>query len=257
MTLAIGDGSNDVAIIQAADVGVGITGEEGRQAAMSSDYALGQFRFLTRLLLTHGRWSYKRFAEMIPSFFFKNINYTLALFWYSIFNNFDGSYLFEFTYIMFYNLAFTSLPVIFLAVFDQDVSAKVSMIVPELYRAGIMRTEFTERAFWIYAFDGLYQSFVSFFFPYWTYCKTFQLASGLGADHRFYVGVLVTCISCISANLYIWMHQYRWDYLSFLAHLFSTLVIFAWTGIWTAGIWSSELYQVARIMFGLAIFWHV
>lgn len=255
MTLAIGDGSNDVAMIQAADVGVGITGEEGRQAAMSSDYALGQFRFLTRLLLTHGRWSYKRFAEMIPSFFFKNINYTLALFWYSIFNNFDGSYLFEFTYIMFYNLAFTSLPVIFLAVFDQDVSAKVSMIVPELYRAGIMRTEFTERAFWIYAFDGLYQSFVSFFFPYWTYCKTFQLANGLGADHRFYVGVLVTCISCISANLYIWMHQYRWDYLSFLAHLFSTLVIFAWTGIWTAGIWSSELYQVARIMFGLAMFW--
>ena len=255
MTLAIGDGSNDVAMIQAADVGVGITGEEGRQAAMASDYAVGQFRFLTRLLLTHGRWSYKRFAEMIPSFFFKNINYTLALFWYSIFNNFDGSYLFEFTYIMFYNLAFTSLPVIFLAVFDQDVSAKVSMIVPELYRAGIMRTEFTETAFWIYAFDGLYQSFVSFFFPYWTYCQTFQLASGLNADHRFYVGVLVTCISCISANLYVWMHQYRWDYLSFLAHLFSTLIIFAWTGIWTAGTWSGEFYQVARIMFGLAMFW--
>ncbi|OBA23975.1 phospholipid-translocating P-type ATPase [Metschnikowia bicuspidata var. bicuspidata NRRL YB-4993] len=255
MTLAIGDGSNDVAMIQAADVGIGIAGEEGRQAAMSSDYALGQFRFLTRLLLTHGRWSYKRFAEMIPSFFFKNINYTFALFWYSLFNNFDGSYLFEFTYIMFYNLAFTSLPVIFLAVFDQDVSAKVSMIVPELYRAGIMRTEFTETAFWIYAFDGLYQSFVSFFFPYWTYCQTFQLENGLGADHRFYVGMLVTCISCISANLYVWMHQYRWDYLSFLAHLFSILVIFAWTGIWTAGTWSEEFYQVGRIMFGLAMYW--
>ncbi|GEQ69327.1 hypothetical protein JCM33374_g2998 [Metschnikowia sp. JCM 33374] len=255
MTLAIGDGSNDVAMIQAADVGVGIAGEEGRQAAMSSDYALGQFRFLTRLLLTHGRWSYKRFAEMIPSFFFKNINYTLALFWYSVFNNFDGSYLFEFTYIMFYNLAFTSLPVIFLAVFDQDVSAKVSMLVPELYRAGIMRTEFTETAFWIYAFDGLYQSFVAFFFPYWAYCQTFQLESGLGADHRFYVGVLVTCISCMSANSYIWMHQYRWDYLSFIAHLFSTAIIFAWTGIWTAGTWSSEFYQVAKIMFGSAMYW--
>ena len=68
MTLAIGDGSNDVAMIQAADVGVGIAGEEGRQAVMSSDYAIGQFRYLAKLLLTHGRWSYKRFSEMIPSF---------------------------------------------------------------------------------------------------------------------------------------------------------------------------------------------
>ena len=59
MTLAIGDGANDVAMIQAANVGVGIAGEEGRQAVMSSDYAIGQFRFLTRLLLVHGRWSYK------------------------------------------------------------------------------------------------------------------------------------------------------------------------------------------------------
>ncbi|KAJ6260842.1 Phospholipid-transporting ATPase DNF1 [Drechslerella dactyloides] len=71
MTLAIGDGANDVAMIQEADVGVGIAGEEGRQAAMSSDYAIGQFRFLCRLVLVHGRWSYRRLAEMIANFFYK------------------------------------------------------------------------------------------------------------------------------------------------------------------------------------------
>lgn len=255
MTLAIGDGSNDVAMIQAADVGVGITGEEGRQAAMSSDYALGQFRFLTRLLLTHGRWSYKRFAEMIPCFFYKNVNYTMALFWYNIFNNFDGSYLFEFTFIMFYNLAFTSLPVIFLAVFDQDVSAKVSMLTPQLYRAGIMRTEFTERAFWIYVIDGFYQSLVAFFFPYWVYCQSFQVETGKGADHRFFVGILVTCISCFAANFYVWIHQYRWDYVSFLAIMFSVLIVFFWTGVWTSSTWSSEAYQAGRILLGLAMYW--
>ena len=74
MTLAIGDGANDVAMIQAANVGVGIAGEEGRQAVMSSDYAIGQFRFLTRLLLVHGRWSYKRLAEMIPCFSTKTLS---------------------------------------------------------------------------------------------------------------------------------------------------------------------------------------
>ncbi len=71
MTLSIGDGANDVAMIQEADVGVGIAGEEGRQAVMSSDYAIGQFRFLQRLVLVHGRWSYRRLAESIANFFYK------------------------------------------------------------------------------------------------------------------------------------------------------------------------------------------
>lgn len=83
MTLAIGDGANDVSMIQvwwilwfnrttslmvtvwqAADVGVGISGEEGLQAVNSSDYAIGQFRFLKRLLLVHGHWSYSRNGNM-------------------------------------------------------------------------------------------------------------------------------------------------------------------------------------------------
>ena len=71
MTLSIGDGANDVAMIQEADIGVGIAGEEGRQAVMSSDYAIGQFRFLERLLLVHGRWSYRRLGETIANFFYK------------------------------------------------------------------------------------------------------------------------------------------------------------------------------------------
>lgn len=255
MTLAIGDGSNDVAMIQAADVGVGIAGEEGRQAAMSSDYALGQFRFLTRLLLTHGRWSYKRFSEVIPSFFFKNINYTLALFWYSVCNDFDGSYLFDYTYLVFYNLAFTAAPVILLGVFDQDVSAEVSMLVPQLYRVGIMQQEFTETKFWIYVIDGVYQSLISFFFPYLMYYYSFQDTSGLAVDHRFYVGVLVTCISCIGSNFYVLMHQYRWDWASLLGISLSCLVIFGWTGLWTITPLSSEFYHAATAMFGMTQFW--
>lgn len=71
LTLSIGDGANDVAMIQEAHVGVGIAGEEGRAAVMSSDYAIGQFRFLTRLVLVHGRWSYRRLAETIANFFYK------------------------------------------------------------------------------------------------------------------------------------------------------------------------------------------
>ena len=71
MTLSIGDGANDVAMIQEANIGCGLLGYEGSQAAMSADYAFGQFRFLTKLLLVHGRWSYQRVADMHANFFYK------------------------------------------------------------------------------------------------------------------------------------------------------------------------------------------
>jgi phospholipid-translocating ATPase len=71
MTLSIGDGANDVAMIQEANIGCGLFGLEGSQASMSADYAFGQFRFLTKLLLVHGRWSYQRIADMHSNFFYK------------------------------------------------------------------------------------------------------------------------------------------------------------------------------------------
>lgn len=148
MTLSIGDGANDVAMIQEADVGVGIAGLEGRQAAMSSDYAIAQFRFLQRLVLVHGRWSYRRVAECIPNFFYKNIIWVFAIFWFGIYSDYDMTYVFEYSYILMFNLLFTSLPVGIMGVLDQDVSDKVSLEVPQLYRRGIERLEWTQLKFW-------------------------------------------------------------------------------------------------------------
>lgn len=71
-TLAIGDGANDVSMIQMADVGIGISGQEGMQAVMASDFTLARFHMLHRLLLVHGHWCYDRLARMILYFFYKN-----------------------------------------------------------------------------------------------------------------------------------------------------------------------------------------
>jgi len=77
-------GANDVSMIQMADVGVGICGQEGRQAVMASDFAMGQFRFLKRLLLVHGHWNYQRIAYMILYNFYRNAVFVLMLFWYKL-----------------------------------------------------------------------------------------------------------------------------------------------------------------------------
>ena len=81
--LAIGDGANDVSMIQAAHVGVGISGVEGLQAARSADVAIGQFRYLRKLLLVHGAWSYQRISKVILYSFYKNIALYMTQFWVS------------------------------------------------------------------------------------------------------------------------------------------------------------------------------
>lgn len=76
-------GANDVSMIQMADVGVGICGQEGRQAVMASDFAMGQFRFLKRLLLVHGHWNYQRVGYMVLYNFYRNAVFVMMLFWYA------------------------------------------------------------------------------------------------------------------------------------------------------------------------------
>lgn len=74
-------GANDVSMIQMADVGIGISGQEGRQAVMASDFAMGQFRFLVPLLLVHGHWNYQRMAYMILYNFYRNAVFVFVIFW--------------------------------------------------------------------------------------------------------------------------------------------------------------------------------
>lgn len=74
-------GANDVSMIQMADVGIGISGQEGRQAVMASDFAMGQFRFLVPLLLVHGHWNYQRMSYMIVYNFYRNAVFVFVLFW--------------------------------------------------------------------------------------------------------------------------------------------------------------------------------
>ncbi|KAL2819991.1 hypothetical protein BJX63DRAFT_380938 [Aspergillus granulosus] len=258
MALSIGDGANDVAMIQAADVGVGIIGEEGRQAAMSADYAIGQFRFLQRLVLVHGRYSYRRLGETTANFFYKNLVWTFALFWYSIYNDFDGSYLFDYTYIVLVNVAFTSLPVIFMGIFDQDVDDKVSLAVPQLYKRGIERLEWSQTKFWLYMLDGFYQSVMCFYMPYLLYePANFVHASGRDISDRNRMGILIATSAVIASNTYIIMNTYRWDWLTVLINVISSLLIFFWTGVYSSFIASAQFYESAPQTYGALSFWVV
>jgi P-type E1-E2 ATPase len=134
--LAIGDGANDVSMIQAAHIGVGISGKEGLQAARASDYAIAQFRFLKPLLFVHGRYNYRRISRVICHSFYKNLTLQFCQFWYVWFNAYTGTSVLDINMLILFNAIFTSVPIIVYGVTDRDVSKEASLNVPELYIYG-------------------------------------------------------------------------------------------------------------------------
>uniref|UniRef100_A0AC34QT05 Phospholipid-transporting ATPase n=1 Tax=Panagrolaimus sp. JU765 TaxID=591449 RepID=A0AC34QT05_9BILA len=166
VTLSVGDGANDVSMIKTAHIGVGISGQEGMQAVLASDFSIAQFRYLQRLLLVHGRWSYYRMCKFLRYFFYKNFSFTLTHFWYSFFSGYSAQTVYDPLMITCYNMFFTSLPVLSMGIFDQDVNDEYSLKYPKLYIPGQYNLFFNMRIFIYSVFHGMLSSLVIFFIPY-------------------------------------------------------------------------------------------
>ncbi|KAJ9314547.1 hypothetical protein DTO271D3_5285 [Paecilomyces variotii] len=163
ITLAIGDGANDIAMIQEAHVGIGITGKEGLQAARISDYSIAQFRFLLKLLLVHGRWNYVRVCKYTLGTFWKETLFYLTQALYQHWNGYTGTSLYEPWSLSMFNTLFTSLPVIFLGIFEKDLAASTLLAVPELYTKGQRHAGFNIRLYLGWAFMATCEAVVIFF----------------------------------------------------------------------------------------------
>ncbi|KAI8643221.1 hypothetical protein BD408DRAFT_401981 [Parasitella parasitica] len=253
MTLAIGDGANDVSMIQEANVGVGISGEEGRQAVMASDYAIAQFSYLSKLLLVHGRWSYLRTSEMILTFFYKNIMWTLVLFWFQLMCSFTGTLMFDYSYITLYNLVFTSLPCIFAGVFDQDLKAEYSFQFPQLYLMGIRNDKFTTSRFFLTVVDAIYQSAVCFGLPYLVFIGPKISRNGYDLEGVVELGTFIAGIAVVVANILVGFTIFSWTWIMFLCIFISSATFFLWTGIYS-NIMTFTFFGEA-ILFGEGTFW--
>lgn len=159
-TLSIGDGGNDVSMILEANIGVGMFGEEGMRAVQASDYAIGEFKILQRLLFFHGRINLMRISKLIYYFFYKNFVFTIAHFFYLFWNNASGQSIFEDLFITFYNLIYTALPIGVLACSDFDIREEDGEIVkninPYLYKESRDNPIFTKLGFILTMILGLF-----------------------------------------------------------------------------------------------------
>jgi magnesium-transporting ATPase (P-type) len=165
VTLAIGDGANDVSMIMEAHIGIGIRGKEGSQAARTADYSIGQFKFLKVLLFTHGRWGYRRISLFICYYFYKNVILVFCELYFAFLNGYSGQIFFTDYLPMLYNAIFTSWPCIVTFVFERDCNHHYSLTIPKLYEAGQKKYYFNYTEFWKWIFLALFHGAVAYFIP--------------------------------------------------------------------------------------------
>lgn len=163
VTLAVGDGANDTDMITAAHVGVGIAGVEGTAASNSADYAIGTFRMLHTLIFVHGFWNYDRMSKLVCIIFFKSLLLAISGYMYGAYSAFSGQQFYNDNVFIFYNVAFTALPVMSVALFGKALNRATLQNNPSTYRE--QRGAFTKYTFLSWVLRSILYSATSFFIP--------------------------------------------------------------------------------------------
>ncbi|GLD99818.1 hypothetical protein PINS_up008546 [Pythium insidiosum] len=263
LTLAVGDGGNDVSMIQEAHVGVGIYGHEGMQAVRAADFAIATFQHLSRLLLVHGRWNHRRVALVILYSFYKNMALIMTLFIYSQRNAYSGQTLYESYLMVGWNVAYTLLPIFVLGIADEDIRDRAVLRYPFVYRTSLRRSELSIQKLSIWVINALMHSVLVFFFTMRALEKVASVAgrpNGLFVDGTAVYGALVITVNLKAAMVMQPVHRWtRAHYTSLLGgfgvflvfvaayseayHLFPTFDVFG------------DFSGIATILFGEAKYW--
>ena len=256
MTLSIGDGANDVPMIQEAHVGIGISGNEGMQAVRASDYAIAQFRFLENLLLQHGRMNYRRIAIVILYSFYKNCVLVTMLFWFNFFNGFSGSALLNGNVQAMYNVIFTSFPIIVFGILDRDVEFKSCSKYPLLYQFGQQKQGFNIRKMVVWMLSGVVHSLALMFIAAHVNLGRIISTDGINTADRFAFGNQAGNYLVIVVNLKLILETSYFANVSaavYLLTMFSYIVI-----VMIMQAFSPTVFDVSGsgpYSFGVAQYW--
>eukprot|EP00736_Rhodelphis_marinus_P009470 Rmarinus@m.21668 len=254
ITLSIGDGANDVPMIQEADVGVGISGKEGMQAVRAADFAVAQFRFLQRLLFVHGRWNYRRICLVILYSFYKNVTLVFTLFWFTFFSGFSGTALYESFMYSGYNVAFTAFPILVVGILDQDVLDVVAIGIPSLYYYGFHRIGFGVLPMIIWICRALVHSVLIFFISVNFFTSETVMTPGMDAPDIYEMGTGVFGALLFTVTGVLALQTHNWDAFSVGSFILSILLWFSFVGIsqyYEAGVY----YMVGNHIMARPAFW--
>ncbi|XP_042904105.1 probable phospholipid-transporting ATPase IA isoform X3 [Parasteatoda tepidariorum] len=258
VTLAIGDGANDVAMIQSAHVGIGISGVEGLQATCASDYSIAQFRYLTRLLFVHGAWSHARLCKLILYSFHKNICLYVIELWFAIVSGWSGQTLFERWTIGLYNVIFTAAPPLAIGLFDRTCSAETMLKFPALYKTSQSSEFFNVQVFWVWIFDSIAHSILLFWLTYLSVDHDIVWANGRDGGYLLFGNMVYTFVVitvCMKAGL----EMNAWTWLTHLAiwGSIASWFIFLWgySNMWPTFPIAADMVGMDQFLLSSGVFW--
>ncbi|KAL0110201.1 hypothetical protein PUN28_013685 [Cardiocondyla obscurior] len=225
-TAAIGDGGNDVSMIQSAHVGIGILGKEGRQASISADFAFTKFKYLRKTLLVHGHWYYMRISFLMQFFFYKNVVFITPQMLFAIHNGFSTQELYDGMFLMGFNLMFTSFPIVIYALYEQNYDAKKLLECPYLYKLNKNNYLMSRKQFIIWLLLGLWHTCVTYFTVYAiTYINPTYLSDNTSIGQWTYSTCIVHIVTLL-ANLQILLHSLYWTVPLILSVVLSEIVFY-------------------------------
>lgn len=260
VTAAIGDGANDVSMIQEADVGLGMAGKEGRQAVRCSDYAFARFKFLMPALLVHGHYFYIRLANLVQYFFYKNVAFITVQIYYACFSAFSQQSLYESFLLMFYNITFTSMPVLMYGLFERDIQQADLLERPHTYQKFIKNEKLSAANFLKWNTLGLWHSLVFFFGMYYLYGDGASLFDNAQQYGNWGFGFIVCLVCVITVNAKLALEVYSWSIFIVLAFLLTIIFFFAQVLFYNNFIWGNildgdYLYMVVFTILSSASVW--
>ncbi|XP_041586809.1 phospholipid-transporting ATPase IH isoform X5 [Vulpes lagopus] len=242
ITLAIGDGANDVSMILEAHVGIGVIGKEGRQAARNSDYAVPKFKHLKKMLLVHGHFYYIRISELVQYFFYKNVCFIFPQFLYQFFCGFSQQTLYDTAYLTLYNISFTSLPILLYSLMEQHVSIDTLRRDPSLYRDIAKNALLRWRVFIYWTFLGVFDALVFFFGAYFMFENTTVTSNGqIFGNWTF--GTLVFTVMVFTVTLKLALDTHYWTWINHFVIWGSLLFYIVFSLLWGGIIWPFLNYQ--------------
>ncbi|KAK9401777.1 putative phospholipid-transporting ATPase IH [Crotalus adamanteus] len=242
ITLAIGDGANDVSMILEAHVGIGIIGKEGRQAARNSDYAIPKFKHLKKMLLIHGHFYYVRISELVQYFFYKNVCFIFPQFLYQFFCGFSQQPLYDTAYLTLYNISFTSLPILLYSLMEQHVSSETLKRNPILYRDVAKNAYLRWRVFIYWTFLGVFDAVVFFFGAYFLFDNSTMTSNGQMFGNWTF-GTLVFTVLVFTVTLKLALDTHYWTWINHFVIWGSLLFYIVFSLLWGGIIWPFLNYQ--------------
>ncbi|XP_028809971.1 probable phospholipid-transporting ATPase IH isoform X2 [Denticeps clupeoides] len=242
ITLAIGDGANDVSMILEAHVGIGIMGKEGRQAARNSDYAIPKFKHLKKMLLVHGHYYYIRISELVQYFFYKNVCFIFPQFLYQFFCGFSQQPLYDTAYLTLYNISFTSLPILLYSLMEQHINMDILKRDPSLYR-DIAKNSLLRWPIFIYwTFLGVFDAVVFFFGAFFLFDNTTFTSNGQMFGNWTF-GTLVFTVLVFTVTLKLALDTHYWTWINHFVIWGSLLFYIIFSLLWGGIIWPFLNYQ--------------